>query len=425
MHTPGTQTASADVIVTGGGTAGSAAAIAAARRGHSVLLIEEANALGGTSTVGGVWEWFAGQEGLGDIFDQVRRDLDTCDARRGRHYDGEWLKVIWQLMAEQAGVRLLLHASTVDADVEESRVTGVRIACCSHSLRAPGRYFIDCTGEGDLSALCGAQFDQGDPDGGRTLHMTLTFTLLDTGRPVNARLLPGLDPIESEDDLPGLRVRAPLPDGRLYCNMTKIMSHDPTDPWSLSAAECEARRQMARIIHYLQRNGYPNHVPASSGARIGIREGRRIIGDYILTEADITGPEPLDFPDGVAVATSQVDFHSLTRPGELGWRQRVEPYAIPLRCLVVRGMQNLLVAGKCASADQVVQSSMRMTPTCCAMGQAVGTAAALAVEGGLSDIRQLNVETLRTELAAAGMELDPSRHEAFSPGPTPNRADRI
>lgn len=419
---------SADVIVAGGGSAGSAAAIAAARRGHSVLLIEEANTLGGTSTVGGVWEWFAGQEGVGNIFEHVRAELrryDVVDVVKGRHYLGEPLKTIWQLMAEQAGVRLLLHASTVVAETDGARVKSASIASCSHGLRAEGRFFIDCTGEGDLAALCGADFEQGDPEAGRTLHMTLTFTLLDTGRPVTAYLPPGLEPIDDEEGLPGLRVHRPIPDGRLYCNMTKIMGRDPTDPLSLTAAECEARRQVARIVHYLQHHGHPNHVLASTAAKIGIREGRRIIGDYVLTEADISGPESCDFEDGVAVATAQIDFHSLTRPGEVGWRQRVEPYAIPLRCLLVRGFDNLLVAGKCASADQVAQSSIRMTPTCCAMGQAVGTAVALALEQGMDDVRQVDIGQLRRELTAEGVELDPTRHEAFAPGPTPAREDRL
>jgi len=113
--------------------------------------------------------------------------------------------------------------------------------------------------------------------------------------------------------------------------------------------------------------------------KIGIREGRRIVGDYVLTEADVTGSAPRDFEDGVAVATSQIDFHSLTQPGDAGRRQRVEPYAIPWRCLIARGFDNLLMAGKCASGDQVAQSSFRMTPTA-RNGAAAGTRVALALE---------------------------------------------
>ncbi len=186
-----------DVLVAGGGTAGCAAAIAAARRGHSVLLVEEANALGGTSTTGGVAEWFASLGGLGDIFDSVQAELERYGSRYRRHFNPEHLKIIWQLLAEKAGVRLLLHTSLVSATTKGARVTSAGLVSCSRALTAQARVFIDCTGEGDLAALAGAEFDQGAPATGRTLHMTLTFTLHDTGRPVTPYLPPGLSPIDS------------------------------------------------------------------------------------------------------------------------------------------------------------------------------------------------------------------------------------
>jgi hypothetical protein len=117
--------------------------------------------------------------------------------------------------------------------------------------------------------------------------------------------------------------------------------------------------------------------------------------------------------DGVAVATSQIDFHSLTKQGHSGFRERVYPYSIPLRALTARGFKNLLMAGKCMSADQIVHASCRMTPNCCATGQAAGTAAAMAVESGCGDIREVPVAKLRSVLAGDGMELDPAGHKAF------------
>ncbi len=404
-----------DVVVAGGGTAGAAAAIAAARAGQRVLLLEEANALGGTSTTGGVNEWFAGLEGLGDIWAQLVGELERFGARFGRFYNPEYTKIAWQLMAEESGVDILFHTSVVDAAVTDARITQVRAVAASHAIDIEGTVFIDATGEGDLAWLAGAETMRGHLETGRTLHMSLTFILQDTGSPVEPYLPRGLLPIETADDLPGLHGGRRLPDGRVYCNMTKVMGHDPTDPMSLSHAEREARRQLVRILHYLQRTRFPTHALCSSGARIGIREGRRVVGDYVLTEADITGDRPHDFSDGVAVATCQIDFHSLTKPGHGGWRHRVEPYAIPYRCLTARGLANLLVAGKCISGDQVAQSSYRMTPTCCAMGQAAGTAAALVVGAGGSGVRDVDLEQLRDALRKAGMELDPAKHTAFAP----------
>ena len=409
-----------EIVIAGGGTAGSAAAIAAARRGHSVLLVEEANALGGVSTTGGVNEWFANLEGLGDIWERLKTELNRYGAQFGRFYNPEYAKIAWQLMAEEAGVNILFHASIVDAEVADEVVTSVRGVAASHFFDCERAVFIDATGEGDLAWLAGAEVMQGHPESGRTLHMSLTFILQDTGSPVTPYLPAGLEPIESQDDLPGLHGGKLLPDGRVYCNMTKVMGHDPTDPVSLSDAERLARRQIARIVHYLQRTRFPTFALCTSGARIGIREGRRVVGDIILSEADITGNLPRDFDDGVTVATCQIDFHSLTRPGHGGWRQRVEPYAIPYRALTVRGLKNLLVAGKCISGDQVAQSSYRMTPTCCAMGHAAGTAAAMAVEAGVPDVRQIDIATLRQALVEDGLVLDPVKHQAFAPELSPD-----
>jgi len=289
----------------------------------------------------------------------------------------------------------------------------VRLVSCSKTIDVAGKFFIDASGEGDLGFLAGAEFMQGDPLKKRTLHMSLVFFLSDTGKSQTPYLPPGMKPINTDQELPGLHVHAKWFDGRIYCNMTKIIDCDPTDPFSLSRAEMEARRQMIRIVHYLQRKYHPTYTICSSGARIGIREGRRIIGDYILKKEDILGERPFDSDDGICVATSQIDLHSLTKPGHGGWRKKVLPYAIPFRCIIARGFKNLLMAGKCISVDQVVHSSCRMIPTCCGMGQAAGTAVALGLESNVTDIRSLSVEQLRNQLRLDGMELNPARHRAY------------
>lgn len=407
-----------DILVAGGGTAGAAAAIAAARRGHRVLLVEEQNCLGGTATSGSVGEWFASLDGMGDIFAAVLRELQRFglpDAGR-RFFNPEHLKGVWQLLAEQAGLQILFHASACGVRRRGSRLTEARLVCCSRPLTVRAAFFVDATGEGDLGALAGAEFMQGDATAHRVLHMTLAAWMYDTGKPQPPHLPDGLEPIRGPEGLPGLGAGYHIDPHRVYLNATKVLGYDPTDPFSLSDAEREARRQLLRVAHYVQTHGFPTFALAASGARIGIREGRRLRGDHVLRLPEILArTEPLDFADGIAVATSQIDFHSLTKPGAAGWRQGVLPYSIPLRCLVARGFANLLMAGKCISADQVVHSSCRMTPTCCAMGQAAGTAAALALEAGLHEIRDLPVAELRRRLAADGVELDPRRHTAFSP----------
>ena len=408
-----------DIVVAGGGTAGAAAAVAAARRGRRVLLVEEQNCLGGVSTSGGVGEWFASLAGMGDVFQSVIRELDRYGVRQDRFFNPEYLKIVWQGLAEAAGVQLLFHASVIGAETKNGMLEAVRIACCSRELQAHARHFIDATGEGDLAALAGAECMQGDPATGLTLHMTLTAWLYDTRKVVTPHLPAGLAPISCDAELPGLGAGWLDDNQRVYLNATKVVRHDPTDPFSLTAAELEARRQLARILHYVQRTRFPTYALGGTGAKIGIREGRRIVGDYLLRKEEVLGRNgPLHFPDGVTVATSQIDFHSLTKAGDSGWRQRVECYAIPFRCLIAKTFRNLLMAGKCISTDQVVQSSCRMTPTCCAMGQAAGTAAALVVESGATDIRRISLPKLRAALAADGMELDPRQHKAFAPHDT-------
>jgi len=402
-----------DIAVAGGGSAGSAAAIAAARRGMKVLLVEEANCLGGISTAGGVGEWFANVEGTGSILADVKAGLEESGSLQGRLFNPEHLKIIWQILAEKAGVEVLLDASVIGAAKEGKRLEEIEIAACAKRLKVKARHFIDATGEGDLGALAGAEFMKGEPGTGRTLHMTLVFSLWNTGRPVKPWLPEGLAPIRDESELPGLHGFVKLEDGRVYCNATKVLNHDPTDPFSLSSAEMEARRQLARVLHYLQTHGFESYELASSASKIGIREGRRLLGDFVLREEHILGEKPRDFEDGVAVATSQIDFHSLSQQGHAGWRRKVAPYAIPFRCLQVKGIANLLSAGKCISADQVVHSSSRMTPTCCATGQAAGTAAALAVEAGLQDTREIDLASLRKALSEDGMELNPAKHSSF------------
>ena len=377
-----------------------------------MLLVEEANCLGGVSTVGGVSGWFAHTEGMGDIFEAVKAELAHYGLAGDRYYNPEHLKIIWQQLVTGVGAKVLLHGRVIGAHAAGGIVQAVTVHLRGVTREIRPRVCIDATGEGDLSAQAGAGFDQGD-SAGRTLHMSLTFCLCDTGKPVTPYLPPGLREIHDEEELPGLRAWLPLADGRVYCNMTKVMGHDPTDGLSLSEAEIEARRQLARVLHFLQRTRFPHHQIVSSGAKIGIREGRRIRGDYVLTERDIL--ESRRFDDTVAVATAQIDFHSLTEPGHAGRRERVPPYGIPYRCLTVAALGNLLTAGKCISGDQVAMSSYRMTPTCCAMGQAAGTAAALAVEQNLSDLRQVNVGKLQSILTREGIELDPSRHQSFAP----------
>ncbi|MBI4976885.1 MAG: FAD-dependent oxidoreductase [Spirochaetes bacterium] len=405
------QTSPYDIVVAGGGTAGTAAAIAAARPGRRVLIIEESNCLGGISTAGCVGEWFAGITGMGDIFNGITAELTRANCAWGRFFNSEMLKIILQHQMQKSGADILFHTRVTGASVSDGSIKTVHCHNRSGFFEVPAKFVIDTTGEGDLAAYAGASFSKGDPVEGLMLHMTLVFILCDTGKPVTPYLPEGLQAIHSRSELPGLGTGGRLPDGRVYCNATKVMRHDPTDGKSLSDAEAEARMQIARIVHYMQRTSHPTYQLCASGSKIGIREGRRITGEYTLTEKDILAG--VTFNDNIAVATSQIDFHSLTEPGHGGRREQVPPYGIPLRALTPKGLKNILTAGKCISGDQVAHSSYRMTPTCCMMGQSAGTAAAAAVENSVTDIRMIDVPHLQRILCENGLVLDPKGHSSF------------
>lgn len=403
-----------DAVVCGGGSSGSAAAIAIARRGHKVLLLEESNCLGGISTAGGVNEWYASLDGMGDLFDQVKSAMAGYGAKFGRFFNSEYLKIVWQEMADQAGVDVLFHAQVYDAIAQNGKVNALRFASCSQIFEVNAAYFLDCSGEGDLSYLAGAQYMKGDADGKNIMHLTLTFLLYNTGKKVTISLPPSISRIEDESELPGLQSCFKLPDDRVYCNMTKVIGIDPTDPFELSRAEMQARRQVLQIAEFLQRTRYPNYTLCSTGARIGIREGRRVVCDYTLTEKDILkGDFRRECRDGIAVATCHIDHLDPTAQGGGGRREGVQPYPIPLRCLVVKDFSNLLVAGKCISGEQAALASYRMIPTCCAMGQAAGTDVALALEQKKSNIRDVDLTSLQQVLESNGMLLAPEKHKAF------------
>jgi hypothetical protein len=401
-----------DVVVAGGGTAGCAAAIAASSDGCKVLLVEESNALGGCSTTGLVNEWFANTEGLGSIFSRIFSELEKSGLFcKNRMFNGELLKAIWLVHCIKADVNILFHASVAGVIKRQKKIKGIKIVSCSQEIFVKAKYFIDATGEGDLAALAGADYMKGDNENNNQLHMSLMFQMVKSATSIHPYLPEELTPYKSIEETPGLRVHHPMEDGRIYCNMTKVMGYDSTDPYMLSAAEIEARIQLIKIVYLLQTTILKNYIPVASGAKIGIREGRRIAGDYILKTEDILGNKK--FTDGTVVATSQIDFHSLTRPGKLGWRKEVKPYSIPFRCLYSKDFDNLFMAGKCISTEQIAHSSCRMTPTCCGMGQTVGIAAAIAVKRQLDNIRELNVCELQTELTRNDFELSPEKHNPF------------
>jgi hypothetical protein len=379
----------ADVAVIGGGIAGVSAACAAA-------------------TTGGVAAFCGETRGQGEVFDAIVADLSAFRAvapyqpyvkRDARIFDHHILAVVLQELLVRRGVKLLLHTRFVDVRVME----GGRIAECvvcgksgPEALRA--KQFVDCTGEADVARRAGFAVMKGRPEDGLQLPMSMMAFVRHVEEKDAPPLLPEgwLTPIRDKADLPMVSVWPNGPRG--HALKIKIPMFDATSTESMAAAEMQARRRTLEVVDYYQRVGKKPWRYDGCSPQIGIREGARIVGDYLLTVADLRAG--MKFDDAVARGVYTLDAHKLDDDKRTyvlpEGERRVPPYQIPLRALIAKEGANLLMAGRCCSADQLALSSVRVSTTCSMMGQAAGMAAALAVQRktdprrlGPSDVRRL------------------------------------
>lgn len=387
-----------DVAVIGGGFAGVCAACAAAESGASVVLVERFATAGGVMTNGGVNNFSGETGGQGRVFDEITARLEAFGAIAPyvpwtpfgpeRGFDHEVLKSVLQEVLLSRGVRLLLHCRFVDVAVAASgRLDTLVLSGASGPEGLRAKQFIDCTGEAELAFLAGCETLKGRPGDGLQLPMSFMYFVREVDEADRACQVPedGQPRIASEADLPMTTV---WPNGpRSKAIKIKIVGHDSTDTESLTRAEIAGRRRMLQVLDFHQRQqGKPWRLSYPSPV-IGIREGRRVAGDYVLAEADVRAGRAFD--DGVAVGTYYLDAHEPSTDKRVNViqdpeKRRVPPYHIPLRCLVARDADNLWMAGRNVSSDFFALSSARVAPTCAMMGQAAGVAAALAARRGLS-----------------------------------------
>jgi len=408
----------ADVAVIGGGIAGACAAAAAAKSGVSVILVERFAALGGMMTVGGVNNFCGETAGQGEVFDEIVAGLEAFGAIAPytpyRHFSGdtrpfehEILMVVLQEILLKRGVKLLLHTKFVDVCMEGGRIAAcvVRGPSGPEALRA--RQFIDGTGEAEVAHLAGFETMKGRPADGLQLPMSMMYFVRElTATEARTQVPAGwFTPIETDADLPMTSVWPNGPQSKAI--KVKIVGHDSTDTESMTAAEIRARRRMIEVLDFHQRvKGIPYHFDHCSPI-LGIREGRRIVGDYVLSEADVRAGRAFD--DGVAVGTFYIDAHDPTtdkRVAQIANRddRKVPPYHIPLRALRARGGRNLWMAGRCLSADLLAMASARVATSGAMMGQAVGVAAAQAVQNR-QDAGSVDATAVRRILEDRGARL--------------------
>ena len=449
----------ADVIVVGGGTAGIVAAVASARRGAATLLVEQSSGLGGTSTRG-LMNCFVtfhdagGRQAIRGIAQEIVDRLVRAGGSAGHTADtmGECVtrvlfdpfvlgNVLFE-MAGDAGVELLLHTSVVDVLMDGSRLKGLVLHNKGGLQAASCNVCIDASGDADVAAAAGAPFEKAAP--GELQPITLMYRLggVDIDRwagfvraqpktfemtrvPDNPRgeglgimsltfFQPFRDAVRAGElprGISGEQVwllcgREEARQGVVTVNGTRVEGVDGTNPRELTRAEAEARRQAAGLSAWLR-----SHIPGfeqcyiyQTAQQLGVRETRRIVGDYVLTEDDVLSARAFD--DAIAKGSTPIDIHGgADAGGENYWIKTSDlgilAYDIPYRCLVPRNVEQLLVAGRCISTTHKAHGATRMQPVCMATGQAAGIAAALAAARAVPP-RALDVRTLQNALIEAG-----------------------
>jgi glycine/D-amino acid oxidase-like deaminating enzyme len=419
-----------DVTVVGGGAAGSSAAISAARRGARTLLVDRLPFLGGTSTavldtfyafftpgesvrrvVGGLgWEVVEHLKTAGVAFERP----NTYGAGTGVTYDPEVLKVIWERLAEEAGVEILLHTWATGVHMHDGRVTAVRLWNKGGQSMVEAGAIVDASGDADLCAMAGVAYD----DAGSTPNLQSLSTIFRVANVEVDRAAslpkPDLWALMREaaksgtyhlPRLEGSWHRTPHP-GVVTVHMTRVPNVDATDPRQLTKAEMDGRRQVQEYLRFLRDRvpGFEHAVLVATSPGIGVRESRRVAGDYRLTREDVL--EARRFDDEIALCGAPIEDHVAGTDTRWMYVPHSGVYGIPYRSLLPSAVEGLLVAGRCFSATHDAHASARSMATCMAMGQAAGTAAVLAVTSGTTP-RAVKVDVLRESLADDGALLEP------------------
>ena len=444
-----------DVVVCGAGIAGSMAATAAARMGAQVLVIEEEGYPGGSLTAmgtGPMMTFHAGEkQTVRGLTDEMVERLKKKNLSPGHIVDStgytytvtpfsaEGMKRELELMMIEAGATILYHTVITGVQTEEGRLRSLTCFSSGHTMQVSAKVFIDATGDGDVLALAGAPLKKGRDSDGKDQPMTMNYKISGADTDTIRRLME-----ETPEVFPflypkaGIQKKAPrlsfsgfqeimkkgIADGEitfdrdivlcfetntpgeLIVNMSRILELDPVDPFQLSRAETEGRRQVFELFDFMKRRipGFENTHLLFSGPRVGVRSSRRMVGRYTLTGEDILAETK--FEDGIAAYGYPIDIHSADgAETDSRFLREGGYYTVPYRCLVNDEIPNLMAAGRNISASFEAQASTRTSPCCGALGHAAGCAAAMAALGGVLPT-QVDVQRLRRVLSEQGAVVD-------------------
>jgi len=443
-----------DVIVIGGGIAGSLAAASAARMGSKALLVEETGCLGGSLTTSGTGPMMTFHAGERQVVKGITEELVQRLVRKGLSpghtpdstgytytvtpFDAEGMKHELELMVTESGAAILFHTMLSSVTVNEGRVERIDLLSCGSHFSVEAPLYIDASGDGDLLYQAGIPCKTGRDSDGADQPMTMNFRLGGVDIALIRDLMdkdvtlfpflknhPGRQKLASRlscsgfQDLmrQGIREKKITFDrdivlffetntkNEVIVNMTRVNGNSPVDPFGLSRAELEGRRQVWELYAFLKERipGFKHAALLSSGPSIGIRSSRRMVGSYTLTAQDILSETR--FPDAIAAFGYPIDIHSpdgvatksvFLRDG--AW------YTVPYRILTNPTIPNVMATGRLVSCTFEAQASVRLSPLCGAMGQAAGDAVACCVRCHCLPT-ELDVKTLQKELLGQGVFL--------------------
>lgn len=441
-----------DVIVVGGGISGAMAGIGAARAGAKTLVIEQYGFLGGMLTAAGVgpmMTFHAGEQQVvqgapGELIERLKEkdqspghifDSTGC-TYTVTPFDVEGMKRELELMLTEAGGEPLYHAMLASVEAVDGEVKSITVCTKAGLMKLQAKVYVDATGDADLAYQAGVECTKGRESDGACQPMTMKMRVMNVDIQTvreyiknNEEEFPHVEgPVSQIDKAPRVSIGGFVKkvaeakaagdfslkrdsvlffeannEGEVIVNTTRIFGYDANDPWSLSQAEMEGRRQALEVDRFLKKYipGFENSVLVYTGPQIGVRNSRQIKGCYTLTLADVHGRST--FPDTIAHTGYPVDIHS---PDGLAFTETKRPEwgsfcNIPYRCLVNEQVTNMITVGRCISAEFMAQGAIRTTPTVGAIGHAGGIAAALAVRES-TPATQVDTVQLQQQLREQG-----------------------
>lgn len=439
-----------DVVVCGGGFSGFAAAYSAAREGSNVLLIERNSCLGGVGTKGLVNHLLGARcassakdsytSCIGDVFDLVENklleskggvDVNTIDFSFHPHgwlpslgtgliFDKEKMKLLLEDLLCGVGVKILYETEILDVIQDGSKITGIIVHNKNGLSVMEGKVFVDATGDADVCALAGCAFEKGDEEGEMAAaslemhvenvdHKKLTEYMKTTG---DYRFRALIEPLKESGEWTfpyDIFISVMLTSEDVFMiNTIRQVGVDGVDAESITKAVIDGRRENFALLDVMRKYfpGFENATIREVAPFLGIRETRRILGEYTLTVADLI--EARDFDDGIALSAYGWDMPNPKRPSYQPYHgvKRKSPYTqIPYRCLLPRGSYNLINVGRSVSADREVLGPIRVMAPCIAMGTAAGIASHMACTQSVA-YGQIDIRALREKIVSYGGYVD-------------------